>query len=534
MIEYGAIYNKYNENQLDYIFCAFRNNDYLFISDALNNRIIRINLRTNKSNEIFINNWFPRWIQPINNEKLIFIDSKKKTIGELQNDQIINEKYIPMDKPKFVKLTSAGTYLVGGKGNKPLIEYDVNLNIIGKYLNPTFNIQSAEYIYDKLLICDVDRHQVLICDKEGNVFWSYGKIHCPGELKTELSTPKFACFYKNLFYIADGKNNRILCLDVNKKIKFIYKYDEYHQGLWWPSCLQNQKNELIITDSANCRIIQLSLSTLKSKQFGKAKIKTFNLNNPRGIEIYNDVFYLADTYNHRILELDKQLQPNLFFGGTRGNKENELFWPRAIRVVKNKYYIADSRNSRIICVDNKKHTKSIIQGYTYNHKFYKFRYPHDIDVYDDKILITDSSLNRVIEINSFGKCSWLYGLNGELNDPHNARRTIDGAFLISDTRNNRVIKVSNKNQIIYSISKTNNNNLKLPRWSEEIDQNILITDSGNDRILLVDRKGFIIKQYGNSIQNSGFKIRGPRCARKYKNHILISDTCNNRIILTDL
>lgn len=179
MIEYGAIYNKYNENQLDYIFCAFRNNDYLFISDALNNRIIRINLRTNKSNEIFINNWFPRWIQPINNEKLIFIDSKKKTIGELQNDQIINEKYIPMDKPKFVKLTSAGTYLVGGKGNKPLIEYDVNLNIIGKYLNPTFNIQSAEYIYDKLLICDVDRHQVLICDKEGNVFWSYGKIHCP-------------------------------------------------------------------------------------------------------------------------------------------------------------------------------------------------------------------------------------------------------------------------------------------------------------------------------------------------------------------
>ena len=188
----------------------------------------------------------------------------------------------------------------------------------------------------------------------------------------------------------------------------------------------------------------------------------------------------------------------------------------------------------LICVDNKKHTKSIIQGYTYNNKFYKFRDPHDIDVYDDKILITDSSLNRVIEINSFGKCSWLYGLNGELNDPHNARRTIDGAFLISDTRNNRVIKVSNKNQIIYSISKTNNNNLKLPRWSEEIDQNILITDSGNDRILLVDRKGFIIKQYGNSIQNSGFKIRGPRCARKYKNHILISDTCNNRIILTDL
>lgn len=31
MIEYGAIYNKYNENQLDYIFCAFRNNDYLFL-----------------------------------------------------------------------------------------------------------------------------------------------------------------------------------------------------------------------------------------------------------------------------------------------------------------------------------------------------------------------------------------------------------------------------------------------------------------------------------------------------------------------
>jgi len=533
MIEYGVIYNDYKRNTSKYIFCAFAKNDELFISDALNNRVIKINMDTKETSEIIISNWFPRWIQPINKNKLVFVDSRKKTIGILYNDKITKEVLVPMEKPMFITLTNKQTYLVGGIGNNPLIEYDFNFNIIGKYLNQTFNIQSAEYINDQLLICDSKKHQVLICDKKGNVFWSYGKTYCPGEFAGELSTPKYACFYNDLFYIADGKNNRIICLNRKKEIKFIYNCDEYNQSLWWPCCLQLKGTNIFITDSANCRVIQLSLSSFKSKQFGYPRIKKFNLNNPRGIEIYNNSYFIADTYNHRILKFSSKLEPTLFYGENRGNENGNLFWPRAIRIKNNNYYIADSRNSRIVILDKDKRIISNLYGYTYKDKFNYFMDPHDIDVYGNKILVTDSAQNKIIEIDHFGKCSWIFGKNGELNDPHNARKTIDGNFLISDTRNNRVIKVSYNSKIIYSISKTSHSNLKLPRWSEEIDKNILITDSGNNRILLVSTNGNVIKQYGTSKDTSGYEIRTPRCARKCKNNIIISDTYNNRIIISN-
>lgn len=115
-------------------------------------------------------------------------------------------------------------------------------------------------------------------------------------------------------------------------------------------------------------------------------------------------------------------------------KKNELFWPRAVRCRGNNLLlIADSRNSRIIIMDKMKNIHRIIYGFMLDNVFYNFGDPHDIDVYDDKILITDSLLNQVIEINDLGYCLWIYGKKGELKNPHHARKGPDGNILISDT-----------------------------------------------------------------------------------------------------
>ena len=531
MLEYGAIYNESYENNLNYLFCAFRYKNKIFMSDALNNRVIIQDLLNDKKDIIYIEGWFPRWLQPVNEKDFIYLDSRKRTVGYVKNKKVINEYPVPMEKPMFIKKTNKKTFLIGGKGECPLIEYSDNFKIVGNYLNNTFEVQSAEYIGNNLLICDIKRHQVLICNKSGDVFWSFGKKCFPGEYILELSTPKFSCFYDGLIYIADGKNNRIICVDLKKEIKFIYTKDELEQTLWWPSCLQKYENTLIITDSANCRIIELSLFNYSSIQHGCGKVKKFLLNNPRAIEIVNDSIFLADTYNNRILKLDDKLHAHILFGGNRGNHINELFWPRAVRYINNNMFlIADSRNSRIVKLDSENNVYFIIYGFTYNKEFKKFIDPHDIDVYNNKILITDSELSKIIEINNQGECTWIYGINGELNDPHNARKTNDGNVLISDTRNNRVIKVAKSGKILYEITKAGGSCLNLPRWSEEIDNNILITDSGNNRVILVDKYGHIIKEYGKAGKNQ-ISIRSPRCARKYKNYILISDTYNNRIVL---
>lgn len=535
MLEYGACYNNISNTIMKYPFCAFHYEDRLFISNAIQSEVIVCNSAGETIYCVKYDHWFPRWIQPISNSDFLFVDSKKGTIGLVSDRTIIKEEKIPMSKPSFVSVTQWNTFLVGGKGDKPLLEYDFDFNIIGKYLNNDFNIQSAEYVNEKMiLICDIDRHQVLLCDQNGDIKWEYGRNYFPGEYADELSTPKYSTHYDNLIYIADGKNNRILCVDWDKNIKFIYNQDEDGQILWWPTCIQKSEGNLIITDSGNNRVIELKSDLSKLKQLGEALIKKFELDNPRCIEIVDNHLFIADTYNHRILESDNNLNVSVFFGGKRGCGKDELFWPRAIRYKgNNKFIVADSRNSRIIEIDKENNVHFTIYGYTMNNSYFNFGDPHDIDSYEDKILITDSILNQVVEIDMSGNCTWIYGRNGELKNPHHARRTSDGNILISDTENNRVIKVSYTGEIIYEIRHTSNGFLNEPRWSEEINETILITDAGNNRVILAKFNGDIIKEYGETASSMIDSIRAPRCARMFNDLLLISDTYNNRVILDD-
>lgn len=532
-MEFGIIYNQKKTPIFNYWFCSYQYNKNLFISDALNNRVIIKNLITNSITYISKKDWFPRCIQPYKTNAFFYLDTKKKKLGYVQNNEFIKECTVPMEKTISLKLTSNNTLLVGGNGKFSVLEFTLDFNIIGQYLDDSFHIQSIDCVDENFLICDSNKHQVIICKKDGKKLWDYGKLYHPGELKSELSTPKFACIDNDLIFIADGKNNRILCVNKEKKIKFIFSRNSIDDTLWWPSCLQKIDDKLLITDSGNSRIIELSLNDFSLKVHGHANIQDFLLNNPRGIEIINNKFLLTDTYNHRILLFDENLSPQHFYGGKRGVAPPNLFWPRAIRMAsKNIFWIADSRNSRILKIDDKNNIQQIIYGYNYNNNFYKFIDPHDIDIYEDKILVTDSSLGKIIELNSFGECSWIYGINNELNDPHHARKTMDNNILISDTRNNRIIKVSYQNKILREIKETDKGNLKLPRWCEEIGENLLVTDSGNNRVILLNKNNKVLKEYGSS-NSKNLNIRAPRCARKFNNYVLISDTYNNRILLED-
>lgn len=531
--EYGVVYNeKITHTHINYPFCSFRFEDKIFISDALNNRVIIQNIENEDYYYIVIKKWFPRWIQPISIDSFVYVDPKKRSLGIVCNGKIIKECNVPMDEPLFVKYTAKKTFLVGGRGDVPLLEYNNKFEVIGSYLNSCFSLQSAEY-YDSnhFLLCDIERHQILISDLKGNIIWSYGKYNYPGEEMYELSSPKYSCKFKQNILIVDGMNGRIISTNMKKEILFIYKMDENKQQLWWPTCVQEYNDKLLITDACNNRIIELTLYNMSTRQWGNAIANKFKLNNPRGMEIIDNKIYVADTYNHRIVSLDENfVNVENIYGGKRGNCESELFWPRSIRYNKEQYFIADGRNGRIVILDNNYSLVKSIYYYKILKQIFYFKDPHDVDVYEDKILVTDSANNRIIELDEKNNCTYLFGRNCGIKDPHQARRTKDKNFLIADTGNDRIIKIDKNNKIIFEIRNTSYGKLKLPRWVEEIDDYLLITDSGNNRILLSDFNGKIIKSFGEKWSLNSESIRVPRCARKKGKFIYISDTYNNRIL----
>lgn len=537
MLEYGVEYESLEKNDyLNYPFCSFKLKDKIYIADAFNNRIVVQSYICEKYEIIHIDDWFPRWIQPFDDDKIYYVDSKKKCLGELVDGKINREIHIPMKEPLFVTITENQTLLVGGRGEFPLIEYDFELNILGKMLNANFSLQSAQYMKNgDLLVCDIERHQVLICDISGRIKWSFGKEHFPGEEINELSSPKFSCYYNDIIYIADGMNGRVIIVNLLNKSVSEYFKDQSNVHLWWPTCVQAYDKFLLITDACNNRIIELCLENHSTKQWGKSRVKSFYLNNPRGIEITDSHIYVADTYGHRIVKMNFVFEAETFYGGKRGDGENELFWPRAIRQFdSNHFLIADSRNSRILKVDKSSKLINIIQNYKKQGEICSFLDPHDIDVKNGIILITDSMANKIIAIDQDNNYVWSYGDNSELKDPHYARFTKDSNILISDTGNHRIIKVNLQGSILFEITHTNNKSLNLPRCVEEIGENLLITDSGNNRIIITDIYGQIIKSFGHKWEINDESVRVPRCARKVNDKVVISDTYNNRIVLIDM
>lgn len=116
----------------------------------------------------------------------------------------------------------------------------------------------------------------------------------------------------------------------------------------------------------------------------------------------------------------------------------------------------------------------MIKGFYNARHFQAFSDPHDVDAYGDRILITDPGIGLIIEIDNDGRCTWTYGSKGELYAPHHARRTGDGECIISNTGNDRIIKISYEGTVEYAISVTDKGILRKTRWSEEIGDLVLI------------------------------------------------------------
>jgi len=150
------------------------------------------------------------------------------------------------------------------------------------------------------------------------------------------------------------------------------------------------------------------------------------------------------------------------------------------------------------------------------------------------ILITDTTNNRVIEVNRSGQLifssdEWSDG-SGVLSDgsrlfyPNDAHFTSSGTFVITDRNNNRVVETDRNGRVLKQFK-----NLKHPHNGEFLDNgNLLFANSDVNLVQEVDLNGNIVWSYGDSPLES---LNWPRDADRLENgNTLITDSKNNRVI----
>jgi len=150
------------------------------------------------------------------------------------------------------------------------------------------------------------------------------------------------------------------------------------------------------------------------------------------------------------------------------------------------------------------------------------------------ILITDTSNNRIIEVNRNGQLifssdEWSDGTGflsdgSKLSYPNDAHFMPSDSFVITDRNNNRIVEANREGKIIKQFK-----NLKHPHNGEFLSNgNLLFANSDANLVQEVDLTGKIVWSYGDSPLES---LNWPRDADRLSNgNTLITDSKNNRVI----
>lgn len=226
---------------------------------------------------------------------------------------------------------------------------------------------------------------------------------------------------------------------------------------------------------------------------------------------------VADTNNHRVIEVDTTRDEIVWHYGEKGRPGNEpgqLAHPRWVqRLPDGHTLIADQSNSRVMEIDP---DGLLVWQWgdweTLNGPYCCQR------LGGGTTLVTDWSNHVVLEISYDGEIVWQYGQSkqggsddGQLQYPEQATRLNNGHTLIVDSRNNRVIEVDPDGQRVWAYSGDGLNKLNGPSFAQrQSDGNTVIVHGGNRQALEVTPQGQVVWKYLLPVEREGGPAaRGP-------------------------
>jgi PQQ-like domain len=220
--------------------------------------------------------------------------------------------------------------------------------------------------------------------------------------------------------------------------------------------------------------------------------------------------------DNRVIVVNQQGQIVWQYGqaGVTGSGPNELNVPVfAIQLPSRNIMIVDQSNNRVIEVD--RNTKQIVWSYGPKSGPGALNNPNSAELLPNgHILIGDENNNRIIEITRDGTIVWEY--NQGLSGAAFASRLPDGDTLITDSSHSRVLEVTPNKKMVFEYftnSDPGTNSAPLPTNAVQLANGaIIISDQFNNRVLIVDPR--VEFEYGvlNVTGNGPNQLNGPYTA----------------------
>lgn len=255
---------------------------------------------------------------------------------------------------------------------------------------------------------------------------------------------------------------------------------------------------VVIADQYHARIIRVTRSGEVIRIAGTGKAGALidesnplatQLNYPDAVAIDNDgSILISDTFNNRVLLLSPQGDRIEQLAGTgkgsshvdyRDPLKTDLWFPAGVAFDSTGYFLGDWCNSRILHISRDRSSVRVVYPTNAPDSPRLLTPSHIRPLPNGAILVSDTRMHRVLEIwPPTGEANVVAGTgtNGatlvtnsptqtQLNEPSDVEVGYDGSIFISDTKNNRVLRVTpNRDHIelfpstsSYSAQPTNEN-----------------------------------------------------------------------------
>ena len=227
--------------------------------------------------------------------------------------------------------------------------------------------------------------------------------------------------------------------------------------------------------------------------------------------------YIADSYNHRILQVEPDGFTRVLLGtGRSGNGERELSYPRTLAVDEaGVLYIADSYNQRVQKLLPTGEIITIAGRDGLGDSLTQLSFPRGVAV--DKtgnVFVSDNFNHRILKVTSSGQISLYAGGKGggsqpgQLNFPAGIAVDTAGALYIADSLNHRVQKVlpnGSQNTVAGSGGGGPGVDQLIQPSSVDVDDfgNIYVSDTFNYRIQKISASGVVTTVAGGSGPGAG-------------------------------
>lgn len=471
-------------------------------------------------------------------------------------------------------------------------------------------LKHPSYIHtngDYLVVSDTGNNQVIIIDKKEKIskninfdkneiivscaIMCSNKLYCINKINQsifEINSKKtlIATRYTELWGLSLTYSNTMLftapkegaIVEINKSGDIIFEYSNTKLLKEPRSVVKIREQEYYILDASQHCVFLLKKGKL-SLIFGEIGVPgqdLYHLKKPWGFDLFENTFYICDSRNSRILELEPPYKKAKVIDINETIIQNDIIYsnykinrPMSIKVTESTMYIVDSINQNILEWSCGK-IKNICG--CKNEIYSILKEPRSIDIYENNMLVVDSANDRLIEFDletakvksiilcddfSWVRCAKYIDFNHILivqasvnSNKHKiymldktTRRSIpimkkinallDDPHSISfDTYNNIIISDANLNYvIIYNILDQTHitigtEHLKNPHFAISYNEKIYICDTDNDRIAIFNNRNELDGHISLNLKN-------PRSIDINESKFIIADSSNSNIVLYD-